>query len=102
MLVLLLHCLLILGYKPKKLDQKIVVEIIKREFDYSGLSDYDIYCNDPKYVRKLEGIVLERGGFLVIEQKQKLIDIKKPVVSFTEKVKTYLLSTSEKDRPIGI
>lgn len=83
--IVLLPCLLIAGCSPKKLDKKTVTEIIKKELGYPRLLDYDIYCSDPKYARKLLDAALEKDGFVLVQQKQKLIDVGKPLISFTEK-----------------
>lgn len=100
--ILLLPCLLIVGCSSKKLDQKTVAEIIKKELGYPKILDYDIYCSDPKHADKLLDAGLEKDGFVTIQQKQKLIDVGKPLISFTEKAKPYLLPTSEKDKAIEI
>ena len=64
--------------------------------------DYDIYCSDPNHARKLLIAGLEKDGLVKIQQKQKLIDIGKPLIFFTEKAKLYLLPTPEKDKAIQI
>lgn len=101
-LILLLPCLVVAGCNRKKLDQKIVVEILKKELGYPRLLDYDIYCSDPKHARKLLDAGLEKDGFVVIQEKQKLMDVGKPLIRFTEKAKPFLLPTSEKDKSVEI
>ncbi len=100
--ILLLPCLLIVGCSSKKLDQKTVAEIIKKELGYPKILDYDIYCSDPKHAYKMLDAGLEKDGFVTIQQKQKLVEVGKPLISFTEKAKPYLLATSEKDKAIEI
>lgn len=51
---------------------------------------------DPESVRRLLNAGLENEGMVTIDRTQKLKDIGKPIVHFTDKAKPYLVRVDEK------
>ena len=98
LMILLLPCLLMAGCGSKKLDKKIVFGLLQKQIPFPRTLDYDIYCSDPEYAHRLLNAGLEKDGLVNVQQKQKLIDVGNPLISFTEKAQPYLLPTPEKDR----
>ena len=73
---------------------------IKKERNYPGVLDYDIFCGDPKYARKALDAGLESEGLVTVQRTQKLADVGKPFISFTAKAQASLLPTPEKDKAV--
>lgn len=97
-MILLLPCFLMAGCSSKKLDKKIAFELLQKQIPYPRIMDHDIYCSDPEHARRLLNAGLETLGLVNIQRKQKLMDVGKPLISFTEKAHPYLLPTPEKDK----
>jgi hypothetical protein len=76
--------------------------IIVQEKQYPKIIDYDIYCSDPIFVEKAINAGLEEKGLVRIHRTQKMGEIGKPLIEFTEKAKQYLLPTSEQDKKANI
>ncbi len=53
---------------------------------------------DPKYGRKVLDAGLESAGLVTVLKTQKLGDLNKRLVTFTDKAQPYLLPTPEKDK----
>ena len=91
------------GCNPaRELKKDEALKIINKELNYPRVIDYDIFCSDPEYAKKLLNAGLEISGMITIQKTQKLKDIGKPLVQFTEKAKPYLLSTPNKDKVLDI
>ncbi len=97
-MIFLLPCFLMAGCGSKKLSKKIAFELLQKQIPYPRVFEYDIYCSDPEHARRLLNAGLETQGLVNIQRKQKLMDVGKPLISFTEKAQPYLLPTLEKDK----
>ncbi len=93
---------LMAGCTSKELSREEASKIIKKEMKFPQVVDYDIYCSDPVFVRKVIDAGLEEEGFVIVERTQKLKDLGNPLISFTEKAKAHLLPTPEKDKKADI
>jgi len=92
-------CLLLQGCNSKKeLTREEALKQIKQERNYPGVLDYDLFCGDPKYGRKVLDAGLESEGLVTVQRTQKLADVGKPFIGFTPKAQAFLLPTPEKDK----
>ena len=90
------------GCDTKKLDEKMAIELINKEYQYPQVLDHDIYCSDPAHARKVLKAGLEEKGLVIVQRTQKLKDIGKPLIHFTDAAKPYFLATSEDDKKSNI
>lgn len=79
-----------------KLEKEEAATIIREEKGYPKVFEYDLNMTDPQSARKLLDAGLEDEGLVTIDRKQKMIDIGKPLVHFTEKAKPYLIRKDAK------
>jgi hypothetical protein len=84
------------------LNKEEALQIMKKELDYPKVVDFDIYCSDPAFAKKLLDAGLETNGLVTIQKTQKLTDAGSPLVLFTDKAQSYLLPTPEKDKALDI
>ena len=85
-----------------KLSKDEALQIISKELNYPRVIDFDIYCSDPEYAKKLLDAGLEADGMVTVQKAQKLKDIGKPLVQLTEKANPYLLLTPDKDKALDV
>lgn len=90
------------GCKSKELSREEAFRLIQQKEKYSQVIDFDIYCSDPRYVKKAMDAGLEMQGLVTIQHTQKLIDVGNPLIKFTLKAQNYLLSTPAKDKAIDV
>lgn len=79
-----------------KLEKEEAAAIIREAKGYPKVFEYDVNITDPQSARKLLTAGLENEGLVAIDKKQKMIDIGKPLVHFTEKAKPYLIRIDPK------
>lgn len=97
--VFLTCCFLITGCSEKELDREKAKAILQQDGQYPRTVDYYIYCGDSQHASRVINAGLEDVGLVTIKHRVKLGDIgKKPIVSFTEKARPYLLETSAEDQ----
>jgi hypothetical protein len=84
----------------KELSRDDALKQIKQERNYPKVIDFDIYCSDPMFGRKVLDAGLESAGLVTVQRTQKLADAGKPLVTFTQKAQPYLLPTPEKDKAV--
>ena len=89
--------LLMTGCQPKKLDEKLATALIKEEYHYPKIVDYDIFCDDPAHAYTIFKSGLVEKGFVKVLQSKKFGDTTS-FVSFTDAAKPYLLPTSIDDK----
>jgi hypothetical protein len=94
--------LITIGCNNEELDKATAAELIKKEYDYPKVVDYDIFCSDPEHAREVLKAGLEHKGMVIVQHTQKLRDAGKPLIAFTEKAKPYVISTSEEDKKYNI
>ena len=94
---------LIQGCSSKnELSKEEASKIIKQANQYPRIIDFEIYCSDPAFAKKTIEAGLEERGLVTVQRIQKLGDVGKPLIEFTDKAKPYLLPTAEKDKKIDI
>ena len=86
----------------KELKKEEALQIINKELNYPKTIVYDIFCSDPAHAKKLLDAGLETSKMVTIQKTEKLKDIGKPLVQFTDKAKPYLLPTPNKDKALDI
>jgi hypothetical protein len=79
-----------------KLDKDQAAAVIRTARQYPKALEYDVNMTDPVSARKLLDAGFEEEGLVTIDKTQKLIDIGKPIVHFTEKAKPYLIRLDPK------
>jgi hypothetical protein len=85
-----------------KLDKKSAFDVLKKGVPFPHVLDYDIFCGDPDVARRLLNTAVEKEGYITIQRTQKMGDIGKPLILFTNKATPYLLPTPEGDRKYNI
>jgi len=93
---------LIIGCSSTELSREEASRIIRQEMQYPKVVGYNIFCSDPVFARKVIDAGLEEKGLVIVQRTQKLKDVGKPLISFTEKAKPHLLPTPEKDKKYEI
>jgi hypothetical protein len=78
------------------------MNLLKQHTTYPKVVDYDIFCGDPEFARKVLDAGLESKGLLTVQRTQKLNEAGKPIIQLSDKAEPYLLPTSEKDKSINI
>lgn len=91
-----------IGCTYQNLSESKARSIIQKEFNFPKIIDYDIFCSDPEFARKMLSTGLEEKEWVQIQKTQKLKDIGKPLITFTPKAKSYLLSSPEEYRKLDI
>lgn len=86
----------------KELSKEEASKIIKQENKYPRVIDYEIYCSDPVYAKKVIDAGLEQQGLVTVQRNQQLKDVGKPLIEFTDKAKPFLIPTSEEDKKTDI
>jgi hypothetical protein len=96
--------MLVLGCSEnkKELSREEAMNILKQETTYPKVVDYDIFCGDPAFARKVLDAGLESKGLLIVQRTQKLSEAGKPIIQLSDKAEPYLLPTPEKDKSINI
>lgn len=94
---ILILILLITACGSKDLDKANALKLLQEQKDYPKTIETDIYIVDPVDATKLLKSGLEKEGFVKIIQNQKLADVGKPLITFTEKARPYLIPQTDKD-----
>lgn len=92
-------CLLAVGCSSNELSREQAFEMIKSK--YPRTLDIDIYTADPGFARRLIDAGLEKSGYVTVQRTQKLGDVGKPLVHFTEKARPFLLPDKNEDAAIS-
>ena len=95
--------LILAGCNSKKeLTREEAFRLIQQSKRYPNAIDYDLYCGDPKYAKKVIDAGLETQGFVTVQRTQKLNEVGSPLIHFTDKAKPYLLPTPPSDQSSNI
>jgi len=86
----------------RELSREEAMNLIRQEMRYPKVIDYDIYCGDPEFAKRVLDAGLEAQGLVNVQRTQKLRDVSKPIIQFSGKAQPYLLSTPEKDKAINV
>lgn len=74
-----------------KLGQDQAADIIRSGKSYPRAFEYEISTADPVVAKKLLDAGLEEDGMVTVDRSQKLKDVGRPLVHFTDKAEPYLL-----------
>lgn len=88
--------------EKNELNREEALRLIKQDKQYPTVIDYDIFCSDPEFAKRVLDAGLETQGLVTVQRTQKLADAGKPIIQFSDKAEPYLLPTSEKDKSIDI
>lgn len=99
---LLISILFITACGSKDLDKATALKLLEEQGKYPKTIETDIYIADPVDATKLLKSGLEKEGYVKIIQNQKLADVGKPLIRFTEKAKPFLIPQTDKDRKNNI
>ncbi|NGF55565.1 hypothetical protein G5B35_18100 [Parapusillimonas sp. SGNA-6] len=94
--------LLVAGCGRPELDKATALDLLKAENSYPRMVDYDIYRADPAHAKRVLDAGLEEKGMLTVQRTQKMGDMGKPLIHFTDAAKPYLLPTPEKDQQLDV
>lgn len=87
------------GCQSKRtLNKTTALGLLKQEKGYPKVLDYEIFCGDPVFARKILNTGLEKQGMVTVQRTQKLGNISDAIIHFTDAAKPYLLPTPEKDQ----
>jgi hypothetical protein len=86
----------------KDLSREETMNLLKQQTSYPKVVDYDIFCGDPAFAKKVLDAGLEAQGLLTVQRTQKLSEAGKPIIQLSAKAEPYLLPTPEKDKSINI
>ncbi|TDE52692.1 hypothetical protein [Flavobacterium sp. GT3P67] len=100
--ILIIAIITVIGCTTETLKDKTVIELIRKEYHYPRIIDYDIYCSDPEHAQKVLKSGLEEKGMVTVKRTQELKDIGSPLIYFTDAAKPYFLITSEDDKKSDI
>lgn len=90
------------GCGPKELTREQAFQILKTDYPYPQIYDYEVFCSDPEHAIKAVDIGLESNGLVTVTKTQTLSEIGKPLIHFSDKAKPYLLPVSEEDKAIDV
>ena len=81
-----------------KLDRQTALKLLQDKKAYPKVLDEEIYTADPEDAKRILDSGLEKEGLLMVQRTQELKDIGKPLISFTDKAKPYLLPITDEDK----
>ena len=83
----------------KELTREEAMKLIRQEIHYPKVFDFEINRVDQNQARKVLDVGLEAKGLLAVQRAQKLIDIGRPIIHFTDKAKPFFLPLPEGENP---
>lgn len=86
----------------KDLTKEEAMNLLKQETTYPRVVDYDLFCGDPEFARKVLDAGLETQGLLTVQRTRKLGDVGQPIIQLSGKAEPYLLPTPEEDKLINV
>jgi hypothetical protein len=89
--------LLFVACTSNNLDKDTALKILQEQNGHPKTIDAEIYIADPVSAKRLIDAELEKDGYVYIAHTQKLMDVGKPMITFTEKAKPYLIPQTEED-----
>lgn len=95
-LYLILVTVFVTSCSSNKFTREKAAELIKK--NYPQVSDWDIYCGDPQFAKKVLDTDLEKDGYLTVKRTQKFSEIGQPWIIFMDKAKPYFLTTPPEDK----
>lgn len=86
----------------QELSREEAMSLIIQHAEYPKVIDYEIYCGDPEFAKKVLDAGLEAQGLVTVQQTQKISEMGSPLIQFLEKAQPYLMSTPEEDKSINV
>lgn len=83
----------------KELSREEAMSLIRQEMHYPKVFDFEINRVDQDQARKVLDAGLEANGLLTVQRTQKLIDVGKPIIHFTDKAKPFFLPLRKNENP---
>ena len=99
---LLIALLLFGSCSSNDLDREKAFKLLQEEKTYPKVIDEEIYTGDPTHAKKVLDAGLEESGFVTIQRTRKIMDIGKPIISFTDKAKPYVLPQTSEDKKSAV
>jgi len=90
-LVLVMAALIASGCSQKELSREEAYKLISKEKQYPKVLDYDMFYSDPQHAARVLNKGLESDGLVTVDRTQKLKDVGKPLIHFTDKAKPFLI-----------
>ena len=100
-LTYLLPIFLIVSCSSEKLDRDKALKLLQ-ESHQSQSATYNIFVSDPTYAKRMLDAGLESEGLLTVQRMQTLGDAGKPLITFTERGKAFLVPQTEEDKKDNI
>ena len=99
---LLIALLLLASCTSNDLDRETALKLIQEEKVYPKVIHHEIYTGDPVHARKVLEAGLEKSGYVTVQRTRKIMEIGKPIISFTDKAKPYVLPQTQEDKESGV
>ncbi len=97
--IFLIFYLLLVGCTKKELSHEEALKLIQQENQFPKVFDFEINRVDEDQARKVLNAGLEKEGIVTVQRTQKLGEIGKPLIYFTDKAKPYLLPITKGGNP---
>lgn len=97
--ILIILTIIIGGCASKELTREEAMNLIRQEMHYPKAFDFEINRVDQSQARKVLDAGLEAKGLVTVQRTQKLIDIGKPIIHFTDKAKPFFLPVPKGENP---
>lgn len=88
--------------KSQDLSREEALILIKQDTAFPKVIDYEIYCGDPEFAKKVLDVGLDAQGLVTVQQTKKLSEVGNPLIRFSEKAQPYLLPTPDEDKSVKI
>src|SRR5690606_4854752 len=88
--------------KSQELSREEALSLIKQDTAFPKVIDYEIYCGDPAFAKKVLDAGLEAQGLVIVQRTQKVSEVGNPLIRFSEKAQPYLLPTPDEDKSVNI
>ncbi len=95
----LLILLFVACSSKKELSREEAFTLIRQEMHFPKVFDFEINRVDQDQARKVLDAELEAKGLVTVQRTQKLIDVGKPIIHFTDKAKPFFLPLPKNENP---
>lgn len=95
-LCLLFPIVLVTSCSSNKFTREKAAELIRK--NYPQVSDWDIFCGDPQFAKRVLDTDLEKDGYVTVKRTQKFSETGQPWIIFKDKSRPYFLATTAEDK----
>jgi hypothetical protein len=88
--------------RPDELTREEAKRLLLQERAYPATVEYKIYCGSDSDAKKLHESGLVQDSLVVVKLAHTPEDVGKPLISFTEKARPYLIDTSDTLKSIDV